>query len=348
MTQAVLGAAVGFAVAGRRFGRKAAAWGALGGVLPDVDVAWTGLYGPFGEWAHHRGVTHSLFFGPVVGPLLGWLTWRGYRRWRPRSTLAADDALPSLSALWLFALATHPLLDLFTIYGTQLLAPVFSHRFALPGVAIIDPVYTLLLLVPLIAVLVRPRAHLCRLALGAGLVLSTAYLFYGLQQNGRAEMEARRQLGTPAGELRAYTTMFNPWLRRVVVVEPERTRIGFVSTWDPQPIRWHDRPRDDGAYALLDDAFATPEGAIFRRFASGPVLAELRPGGGADRVLRVLDLRYGFPGPTLEGFWGVDFHYDGATGSFTAVERVRVPRAIRWRDVEALVQASFGWPNGVF
>ena len=38
LTQIVLGAAVGEAVAGRKLGAKAALWGAIGGTLPDLDV----------------------------------------------------------------------------------------------------------------------------------------------------------------------------------------------------------------------------------------------------------------------------------------------------------------------
>ena len=38
LTQIALGAAVGTAVLGRRAGPRAAAWGALCGTLPDLDV----------------------------------------------------------------------------------------------------------------------------------------------------------------------------------------------------------------------------------------------------------------------------------------------------------------------
>ena len=38
LTQAVLGGAVGYAVLGRKVGRKAAIYGAILGTLPDLDV----------------------------------------------------------------------------------------------------------------------------------------------------------------------------------------------------------------------------------------------------------------------------------------------------------------------
>ena len=73
VTQALLGAAVGQACFSHRLGRRAVVWGAVGGILPDLDVLTIAVEGPFAEFKYHRGITHSLWFGPVVGPALGWL-----------------------------------------------------------------------------------------------------------------------------------------------------------------------------------------------------------------------------------------------------------------------------------
>ena len=65
----------GQALYGRALDRRALAWGALIGMAPDIDVVAKAA-GPFAEWAWHRGPTHSLWFGPLVGPLLAWLLWK--------------------------------------------------------------------------------------------------------------------------------------------------------------------------------------------------------------------------------------------------------------------------------
>jgi len=44
-TQALLGAAVGQAAFGHRLGRRALAWGAVGGLLPDLDVIAVATHG---------------------------------------------------------------------------------------------------------------------------------------------------------------------------------------------------------------------------------------------------------------------------------------------------------------
>src|SRR5690606_16030031 len=78
-------------------------------------------------------------------------------------------------ALWL-ALFTHPLLDTMTVYGTQLLQPFSDHPYAVGSVFIIDPAYTLPLLLGVIAALARGRQGSGLRWNLAGLVLSTAYL----------------------------------------------------------------------------------------------------------------------------------------------------------------------------
>jgi inner membrane protein len=79
LTQGLLGATVGQAMYGRLLGRRAVVWGALVGMTPDLDVLATPLR-PDGDWVWHRGPTHDLVFGALVGPAIGWLVGSGKRR----------------------------------------------------------------------------------------------------------------------------------------------------------------------------------------------------------------------------------------------------------------------------
>src|SRR5687767_7719315 len=67
LTQMALGAAVGQAGFHRRFGRRAALFGAVGGLLPDLDVVPIAFMGPLAEWRYHRGISHALWVGLVLG-----------------------------------------------------------------------------------------------------------------------------------------------------------------------------------------------------------------------------------------------------------------------------------------
>ena len=129
VTQALLGMAVGQAVFGRRLRGQALLWGAVGGALPDLDTLVAAPFGSFATLVHHRGISHSLLFGPVVGSLLGYAFWRR----RVRHPTRHSERLIDWMGLWVLAIVTHPLLDLFTTYGTQLLAPLSNHRFAVNG-----------------------------------------------------------------------------------------------------------------------------------------------------------------------------------------------------------------------
>ncbi len=157
LSQIVLGASVQGAVLGKYQGRKAYLYGAMLGTLPDLDVIIS--YGdPISDMTYHRGFSHSLIVLTIVGILGSWLITR-YHRWR-------DIPLPysgkRLALVMTLALTTHPILDSFTVYGTQLLWPLQESLsltpFSIASIFIIDPLYTLPLLIAMIIGLVKGRS----------------------------------------------------------------------------------------------------------------------------------------------------------------------------------------------
>ncbi|MCA9666482.1 MAG: metal-dependent hydrolase [Myxococcales bacterium] len=324
ITQALLGATVGKACCGHKLGHKRAVWwGAVGGIIPDFDI----LARVGGEWAsmvHHRGVTHSLWFGPLVGSALGYAVWRRYR--------AKEDpgGQPGLLRWWvlLFVLAifTHPLLDLFTTYGTQLLAPFSRQRYAINGVGIVDLFYT----VPLIIALRVGRGDADmrrgRRAATIALAATTAYLFVGVWLNHRAEGLAARDLarrGVKVTKVDAYPTLLQLFLRRVVARDDKGAlRVGYLSTLAPQPPRWRrfEPPKD----ALVERLRAAPRGKLLYWFAMGQVAPHLVRDSKGNVVVELDDVRYGLPGTApWRGFWGVRarFNKDGSMGEVVRFRR---------------------------
>src|SRR5688500_9519513 len=116
LTQIVLGASVAAAVVPAAHRRRALAVGAVLATLPDLDVLPLALVSdPVAVMTWHRSFSHSLL---VLIPL-GWLLWRFLRtRWTP-----VREAPRAWFWAMQLALVTHPLLDAFTVYGTQLLWP---------------------------------------------------------------------------------------------------------------------------------------------------------------------------------------------------------------------------------
>lgn len=331
VTQAVLGAAVGQAVLGRRLGWKAAALGALGGTLPDLDVLWSDA-DAVSYFVGHRGVTHSLFFGPLLALPLAWAG----RRWKP------DIALAPWWCFWMLVLVTHPLLDLTTNYGTQLLAPFSREPFAIPAMSIIDPVYTLTLAVGLgFALAGRYRA--LWLAFG----LSTAYIGVAALQNDRALQLARAQTSLPT--VQATTMLGSPWLRRVMAWNDSELQIGFVSTWNPQPIRWQRIALEPRAVQLARQAEASPRGQVFVRFAKGPRHPFLHRLPDGREELRIADARFGVPGSdSLSGFWGLAVPIENGQLQVEQAYRFQRLRAAPEGGFAALWAATWGQPQPLF
>lgn len=297
LTQAVLGGAVGHAVAGRRLGRRAAAWGAALGTVPDLDILAYPWLDTAGELIVHRGVTHGLAFAFVAGPAFGWLIARA-ERWRLRNRDTEPKGRRSHPGSWrawtvvaFWALITHPILDWFTVYGTQLLAPFSRHPFAIGSVFIIDPLYTLPLLACLVVALVRRRPRWSV----AGLAVSTLYLAWGVaaQQvvTARAEAalpDARRILVTPMPLQSLY------WR-----VEAERE--GRVETYTHALVRpgafWPDG--EPVALARLPPALEATRGVATLRWFSRGWLVEGEADGApleAGETV-VADARFGRGGP---------------------------------------------------
>lgn len=169
ITQIVLGAAIGELIAGRKFGYRAALWGAIGGTLPDLDVVTALFLNPVDYLVAHRGFSHSVFFAFLIAPIIAIVP----------SNIHKD--LQGNYGYWLkimiWSIFTHPLLDTFTGYGTQLFSPFSDFAFEINSVFIIDPVYTIPLLVFLIISLRTPindprRPKWVKL----GLLFSTVYL----------------------------------------------------------------------------------------------------------------------------------------------------------------------------
>jgi inner membrane protein len=333
LTHGLLGASLGQALAGPVLGRRALVAGAILGMAPDVDVIAI-RSGPLAEWLWHRGFTHSLWFGPVVGALAGYALWRWMggplRTW---ITLAA------------LALLTHPLLDLVTSYGTQLLAPFSHRRFALGAVAIIDPTYSLVLAA---GILVGLRAGLASAASTRAarqvLAVSTLYLALGLWVNARVEAEARAQLralGVEAAEVTAYPTLLQLPFRRIVARSGDTVRVGWLSALRPRPIQWESFTQASGP--LVAAARTTPEVRVFEWFAMGEATPRVAAGPEGS-VVEFDDLRYGLPGAARDGFWGVRVRLSGDGRPLGPAERfnreLRTPvsRLLRtlWRETLGL------------
>ncbi len=269
LTQILLGAAVSAAVAPPEHRRAALLAGAALGTLPDLDSLPIALLtdDPVALMTLHRGASHSLF----VLPLLGWAIWALFRRAGGRVAAAPGRWLLAIQ----LALLTHPLLDAFTVYGTQLLWPLPLPPVMWSSLFIIDPLYTVWLL--------------AGCALVAGLVLSTAYLGWSLAAKAMVEREAGRALaaiGLADAPRFSVPMPFNTLLWRVVAMTPEGLVEGERSlVADAGPMRFRHHRSDVAAYR---DVSGFPAVQRLAWFSRGFLKAGVRDG-----QLVLSDLRMG-------------------------------------------------------
>lgn len=254
LTQMTLGSAVGVAVMGRRVPVwRSALVGAFFGTLPDLD-SFVDYGDPIRNVTYHRGASHSLFYLSLLSPLFAWLITRwmpagGFRRW--------------WAALWLI-LITHVLLDTMTVYGTQIGQPFTDYPFGVASLFIIDPLYTLPLLVGLLLALGgRHRAN------HWGLALTTGYLLWSMAAQSWVETRVERELADrdwPVERVLVTPSAFNTLLWRVLVMAPDHYYEGFYALADGDRAIAFDRfERDRALYESLKDDWGVQRIAWFSK-----------------------------------------------------------------------------------
>ncbi|MEZ5468648.1 MAG: metal-dependent hydrolase [Lysobacterales bacterium] len=280
LTQIVLGGTLAAALVPQGQRRRALVYGAALGTLPDLDVL-VGYGNAVADFTYHRSYSHSLIVLSVLAPLL-WLLARRFDRH------VAQSPGRWLLAFWL-ALITHPLLDAMTIYGTQLWWPLDNTPIGVGSIFIIDPLYTLPLLIAMIWVARRPLSVGAGRSLPVALALSSAYLGWSALAQAHIAAHARADLGRqlgPEAQLVALPSAFNTVLWRILVREPGGYREAYYSLLaDHRPGPWRRFPSADHLTPSLTGQWAFER---LRWFTHGYyAVREL------DDEIRVTDLRMG-------------------------------------------------------
>jgi inner membrane protein len=224
----------------------------------------------------HRGPSHSLLLLTLLAPAFAALVCAIERRSpRPTGQPVASWRRWTI-ALWL-ALFTHPLLDLMTVYGTQLFQPISDQAFGVGSIFIIDPLYSLPLMAGLLAALVMRDRGLR--ANRWGLAVSTAYLAWTVLAQLYVLGHARASLA--AAGLADRPVLVTPaplqtLLWRVVVVDGPGYHEGYYALADlGRPLRL--QARDRGG-ELLQTLAQHPQVAQLARFSDGFYSLALRDG----------------------------------------------------------------------
>ena len=234
LTQIVLGAACGEIALGKKIGNKALLFGAIGGTIPDLDVfigSWL-FQNEIDSMAFHRGFMHSIVFAILASFALGYLVhWLYNRGKRMGSTTKKDWIL-----LFFLSIFTHPLLDSFTPYGTQLFLPFSNYRVAINNISVVDPIYTLPFLLCLIVVMFfRRKSAKRKLWNTIGIGISSFYMLLTLANKVYINNVFKKSLEKNSISYNRYQTqpsIFNNVLWYGLAENDDAYHVAFYSLFD--------------------------------------------------------------------------------------------------------------------
>jgi len=138
LSQGTIGAAFAQSTANKNNIFKIGVIGFLAGLAPDLDVLIRSSNDPILFLEYHRQFTHSLFFIPFGSLIIALLIFPLLKRSMGFKTVYLASLL---------GYATHGLLDACTSYGTQLFWPFSNERVTWNNISIIDPLFTIPILI---------------------------------------------------------------------------------------------------------------------------------------------------------------------------------------------------------
>lgn len=174
LTQGLLGAALAQTVAKPSETRLATGIGFAAGLLADADALIYSSTDSLLTIEYHRHFTHSIFFIPFGALLAALILWPLCRK------------KLSFKRLYIFSLLGYSLsgfIDACTTYGTYLFWPLLDERVAFHIIAIVDPIFTLALIVGVVMAWRRRSQIPAKVGLG----IAAAYLLVAVVQLQRAE-----------------------------------------------------------------------------------------------------------------------------------------------------------------
>ncbi len=295
LSQGVLGAAAANSIASPKDARIACLLGFLAGMAPDLDVFIRSNSDPLLFLEYHRQFTHSLIFIPIGGVVCGWVLHRLFAKSR-------GLALRQSVFYCTLGYATHALLDACTTYGTQLFWPFTDARYAWNTVSVIDPLFTVPVLILIVIAVARRQPTFARVAL----VWAIAYPTIGLVQRDRAEAAGWQLAGERGHQpisLEAKPGFANLLLWKIVYrtedafyVDGVRVALG-TRVYDGASIPKLDLERD---FPWLDHSSQQAKDIErFRWFSSGYVAVDpVHPN-------RITDIRHSFLPNQIAGLWSI-------------------------------------------
>ncbi len=334
LSQGLLGAVSAQLGFRQKIGKDTTWFAGLAATTPDLDVFSGPIYNllniPYDEFTElvtHRGLSHSLFFVPIIA-LITTAIW-----WQCRKLVIKDR--PPGSLKWMYscmfvAILTHPLLDWCTSYGTQLLAPFSRQRFALDIVPIIDFIYTPILLLTILTCaiirIVKKDSIKITLVVGwIGFGLSLAYLTCGYVFHEKAISHLKYHTNSEQGSYNAYPFLGSIFVWRTTCQNNNQwitARVNVLHPKESSPTKINVSQNIDNQWA--QEARNLEQIKIFDWFTNYHLRADYKKEL-KRHIIYFHDMRYGLFPESSESLWGTQVILD-TLGNCISINRTMNPR----------------------
>ncbi|MCK4743939.1 MAG: metal-dependent hydrolase [Sulfuriflexus sp.] len=295
LTQGVLGAALAQAGSKQAETRLATGIGFAAGLLADVDALIYSANDSLLTIEYHRHFTHSIFFIPLGALIAAFIMWPLLRK------------RISFKRLYVFSLLGYSLsgfIDACTSYGTHLFWPISDERVSFNLISIVDPLFTLPLILAVVLAYRWRRAKVAQL----GLVFCGLYLLFGFMQTERVSttiQQLAQQRGHTLSKLLVKPTFGNTFLWRSVYESDGRLYIDAVrmawqaKVYEGESILQYNIERDNPQ--LDTESVLYHDMQRFSFFSDGYLVAD------PENPSSLIDIRYSIQPNGVEPLWGIEF-----------------------------------------
>jgi len=297
LSQGVIGASLAqAAIKNKRHLISAGIIGFLSGIAPDLDVLIRSEQDPLLFLEYHRQFTHSLVFIPFGGLICATVLFFIFKL----------KKILSFRQVWIYATlgyATHGLLDACTSYGTLLFWPFSYERISWNNISIIDPLFTIPILILILVSMSLKKILLARLALIWGLF----YLILGVVQHNYAK-ELAKELAFKRGHtierIQVKPTIGNLFLWKAIYESTGYYYTDGIGLYPINKIYEGSRIKklniDEDFSWLNKESQQAKDIKRFEWFSSGYIAVS------KNNPNQIIDIRYSMLPNEIAGLWGIE------------------------------------------
>jgi len=298
LTQGLVGAAVSQQPANKKTILVATLLGFFSGLAPDLDIFIRSKHDPLLILEFHRQFTHSLIFIPMGGLICAILFYYLFAK-RKGMTFKKTYIYSTLGY------GTHGLLDSCTSYGTQLLWPFSDSRISWNTISIIDPLFTLPILILIIFAALKKNKTFAHLALGWIIF----YCIFGLVQQERAK-EIGKQIATSRGHepinIVAKPSLANLFVWKIIYSTEFNYHVDAVKVGIKSKIYEGSKIKklnlSESFHWLDSKSQQAKDIERFRWFSDGYLALSKK------HQNRIIDIRYSMLPNEINGLWGIELN----------------------------------------